>query len=504
MNKFKVAAVFSDRMVLQRGKNINVFGYGADSAEVVVDLMGDTAKACVKDGKWLAVLPPREAAVGLTMTVKCGSEEKKFSEIAIGEVWLAGGQSNMERELKDCLGGLDVLKNDKDTNVRFYYTQKNCYMDEKFYADEENTAWNYFDENTSRCWSAVGYFFARDLAKRLGVVVGVIGCNWGGTSASAWMSKEALERDIDLKTYLDEYEEATKGKTEEQMIKEYHEYEAYSAEWEKKSAVFYSEHPDGDWDECQAVCGKNLYPGPQGPLNPFHATALYPSMVQRVAPYTIKGVIWYQGESDDHKPRMYYKLFRGLIDLWRKDWGDDELPFLFVQLPMHRYKADPDWKHWCLIREAQMKAYKTIKNTGIAIITECGEFNEIHPKNKLPVGERLALQAMYLVYGDKSIKAFAPMYKGLLYKGNEIELSFNHAEDGFDVKGTLSGFEIAGDDKQFVVADAVINGDKITVSAKEVAQPKYVRYLWTNYGEVTIFGKNGIPLAPFRTSENDE
>ena len=201
---------------------------------------------------------------------------------------------------------------------------------------------------------------------------------------------------------------------------------------------------------------------------------------------------------------MYYKLFRGLIDLWRRDWGDDELPFLMVQLPMHRYKADPDWKHWCLIREAQMKAYKTIKNTGIAVITDCGEFNEIHPKDKVPVGERLALQAMYHVYGDKSVKAFGPMYKGLLFKGGEIELMFDYAEDGFETKGQPSGFEIAGEDKKFVPADMVIEGGRITVSSKEVAEPKYVRYLWTNYGDVTIYGRNGIPLAPFRTCENDE
>ena len=504
MNKFKVAAVFSDRMVLQRGKNISVFGYGEDGANVTVEFEGNTVSARAKDGKWVAVLPPHDAAEGLTMTVSCGSEKKTFSEIAVGEVWLAGGQSNMELELQNCKGGKDVLKNDKDPNVRFYYTQKNCYMDETFYKNEENTAWSYFDEESAKCWSAVGYFFARDLAKRLGVTVGLIGCNWGGTSASAWMSRESLERDIDLKTYVDEYDEATKGKTDEQMIKEYREYQEYDAKWYQKSLEFYAKHPDGSWDEVQEYCGKNLYPGPQGILNPYHAGALYSSMVQRVCPYTIKGFIYYQGESDDHKPRMYYKLFRGLIDLWRRDWGDDELPFLMVQLPMHRYKADPDWKHWCLIREAQMKAYKTIKNTGIAVITDCGEFNEIHPKDKVPVGERLALQAMYHVYGDRSVKAFGPMYKGLLFKGGEIELMFDYAEDGFETKGQPSGFEIAGEDKKFVPADMVIEGGRITVSSKEVAEPKYVRYLWTNYGDVTIYGRNGIPLAPFRTCENDE
>ena len=175
------------------------------------------------------------------------------------------------------------------------------------------------------------------------------------------MSRESLEKDTDLKAYLDDFDNAVAGRSREEMDKEYLDYVKYEEEWQKKSVEFYSAHPDGTWDECQAYCGVSKYPGPMTPLNPFHATALYDSMVKRVCPYTIKGVIYYQGETDDNRPKTYFKLFKALIQLWRDDWGDDELPFMFVQLPMHRYKADPDWKHWCLIREAQMRTFKTVK-----------------------------------------------------------------------------------------------------------------------------------------------
>lgn len=506
MTKFKVASVFSDDMVLQRNKNVNVFGKGNTGDSVIITINNNSGTTTIKDGEWLCILPPMEAGGPYEMKISNGEETITFTNVMIGEVWLAGGQSNMELELQNCSNGKEVLENDKDPNVRFYYTQKNCYMNDKFYKDEENTKWQEFDSETAKAWSAVGYFFARDLAKKLGVTVGVIGCNWGGTSASNWMSRESLEQDIELKTYLDEYDLAVKGKTEAQLNAEYIEYEEYSRIWNEKSQVFYGENPNGSWDECLAFCGENKYPGPKGPMNPYSPAALYESMLQRVCPYTLKGFIYYQGESDDHKPNTYYKLFKTLIQLWRDDWGDDELPFLFVQLTMHKFEADPDFKHWCIIREAQMRTYQTVKNTGIAVIIDLGEFNEIHPKIKQPVGERLSLQALYHVYGDKSAEAFGPVYKSAVYKKDGILLSFSHGENGFEIKGDkgICGFEIAGEDKIFVPAYAEIKENSIYLSSKQIPQPKYARYCWTNYGDVSVFGTNGIPLAPFRTDRNDQ
>lgn len=507
MARFRAAAVFSSNMVIQRDKCVKVFGYGRDGDRVTVSFCNNSAFSYVSSERWCVMLPPMPAGGPYEMTVSDGTDTVTFYNVMIGEVWLAGGQSNMELELQNCLNGKQTLEQDKEPNVRFYYTQKNCYMDEKFFADEENTGWSEFNSESAKCWSAVGYFFARELAAKLGVTVGLIGCNWGGTSASYWMSREVLEKDVDTKAYLDDYDTAIAGKSEEELKKEYEDYLAYDKAWFEKSQEVYAKNPKATWEEVCAYCGPNKYPGPLCPLNPFHATALYESMIKRVCPYTIRGFIYYQGETDDNRPKTYFKLFKALIQLWRDDWGDDELPFMFVQLPMHRYEADPDYKHWCLIREAQMRVYETVKNTGIAVIIDCGEFNEIHPKNKLPVGHRLYLQAMHHVYKDNSIDAFGPMYDYHTYGDGAVMVHFKHAENGFEIRGEkgLIGFETAGRDKKFVPAKAIINPDNtITVSADGIAEPVYVRYLWTNYSDVALYGGNGLPAAPFRTDFNDD
>ncbi len=514
MNQFRAASVFSNHMVLQRNKNINVFGEGLDGELVSVSFLGEMVETKVVDGKWMAVLSPREAATGLEMIVRCKEQEIRFIHIAIGEVWLAGGQSNMEYELQNCTGGNEFLTQDENSNVRFYYTMKRSYMDEEFFAEELKSSWKEFNSEDAKSWSAVGYLYAKQLAKELGVTVGVIGCNWGGTSASAWMDTKNLVVDQELNTYVEEYQKATQGKSIEQQIKEYKEYEAYHADWEKRSSQCYANDPEITWAKLQEICGLCQWPGPMCCINPYRPGGLYECMLKRVMPYTIRGFIYYQGESDDHKPEMYYKLFSRMIQQWREDWGDLELPFLFVQLPMHRYKQDPDFKNWCKIREAQMKVYQTIKHTGIAVCIDCGEFNEIHPKDKLPVANRLALQALYEVYHKVSESvANGPRYQSMVMRKSEIDLLFTNAESGFLVKDSngefenakiVEGFEVAGEDKEFVSAKAEVHGAIITVSSEQIVVPKYVRYCWTNYGPVSLFGKNKLPLAPFRTSPQDQ
>lgn len=498
----KVANIFSNDMVLQRDKNIAVWGLGNNGATVVVTLNGKTAYAKVKDGKWKAVLPPMPAGGEYEMTVTDGVTEKKFCRVMIGEVWLCGGQSNMELEIHTSKNGEEVLKNlTPDCNVRFYYTQKKGYMDEMFYEDENNTAWAQASPENSRAWSAVGFYFARKLAKDLGVTVGLIGCNWGGTSASAWVDRKTLENDAEIKSYIDEYDEKIKGKDFNEQLAEYREYEKYNDEWYNKSLEVYKEDPKASWDKVCEICGENKWPGPMCAVNPYRPTGLYETMLMRVCPYTLKGFLYYQGESDDHKPDSYYKLFTSLIRLWREKWGDDELPFIMVQLPMFKYANDPDYKHWCKIRDAQMRAFRTVKNTGIAVISDCGELDNIHPTDKEPVGERLCLQAEKLFYG-MDVKAFGPLYRSHVYKDGGIEISFDHAENGFVVKGEAQGFELAGDDGEFFEAKPEIRGGRIFVKSDKVEEPVYVRYNWFNYCDVTLFNETGIPLAPFNTMPN--
>lgn len=504
MSTFKIAAVFSNNMVLQRDKNINIWGSANKNDKITVSISNNTISTIAIEGKWQAILPSMSAGGPYILTVSDGINTKTFNNVMIGEVWLAGGQSNMELELQNSLNGKEVLANIKNVNVRFYYTQKNSYLNDEFYRNEENTSWSECTPTTAGTWSAVGYYYAKRLSEELGVTVGIIGCNWGGTSASAWMSKETLEKDIDTKTYIDEYEKAMEGKTFEQYEEELKDYESWYKQWQEKVGECYAKDSNISWSDVIEFSGESRWPEPLGPKSPYRPGGLYETMLKRVMPYSLRGFIYYQGESDDHKPKIYYKLFTKMIDQWRTDWEDDELSFLFVQLPMFKNKDDPDYKHWCLIREAQMKAHKTIKNTGIAVILDCGELNNIHPLNKKTVGERLALQAYKHTY-NKNTQAYGPIYKSINYINGGIEISFEHIDGGFIVKGEKAdGFEIAGEDKKFVKADIKINNEKIFISSMDISNPKYARYAWTNFSGITLFNKINIPLAPFRTSKNDE
>lgn len=524
MAEFSVAAIFSDHMVLQRDKNVKIFGEGEDGDTVTVEFAGQRAKARVENGRWCAVLSPMRASarqepghenpdfsgdcfVGDTMTVACKGEVRTFFDVVIGEVWLAGGQSNMEMELRDCRGGRDFLANDKNPGVRFYGTPQSAYKDAYFYEREKASAWSTFGEERAKHWSAVGYFFAKRLAAELGVVVGVIGCNWGGSSASCWVDRETLARDVQLKSYLEDYEAAVAGKSEEEQIAGYREYEAYNAAWQKRAAVYFADGNQTSWEEVIKNCGEFRF-APMCCINPLRPVGLYECMLQRVMPYTLRGFLYYQGEADDQKPEMYERLLCELIAKWRGGWGNIHLPFLMVQLPMHRYASEPDNKNWCLLREAQMRVFESVKNTGLAVILEHGEFNEIHPKEKEAVGERLALQAMWLVYRLCTKKrAFGPVYRETVSGGNALLVRFECAEDGFVIRGDGAGFELAGADKKYVPAKAetiVGHADTLRLWADGVECPVYARYCWTNYGAVNYFGKNGLPMAPFRTSMQDE
>lgn len=509
----RAAAVFSDNMVLQRKKKIRVFGTADSGSRITVSLLNQIGEAICRDGKWTVYLPEFEAAEGAQMVISDGKDTIYFTNIAIGEVWLAGGQSNMELELQNAEGGREILKNGakKDETlkrIRFYYTPKVAYVCETLYEAEEKSHWELFSEINAARWSAVGFFFARELAEKLqreekDITIGVIGCIWGGTSASAWMSREALMEQEATRSYVEEYENSDwVKKSKEEQIKDYDDYLIYHADWEKKAAEIYIKDPMMPFDQVQEIIGVCRYPGPMNCVNFTRPCGLYESMLKRIAPYTLRGFLYYQGESDDHKPDAYYQLFTRMIRQWRDDFQDASLPFLMVQLPMHRYQHDPDTKSWCLIREAQMKAYDTVKNTGIAVIIDCGQFHEIHPKNKKPVGQRLAMQALCQVYHLMEEKeVFGPVYQDFLYRDGGMVISFQYAEDGFCVKRGLTGFEIAGENQLFYPAKAIVSPDENTVflSAEEVKQPVMARYLWTNYGEVTLFGVNGLPAAPFRT-----
>lgn len=494
------AAVFSDNMVLQREQCVRIFGECSESCTnitVSIPELENSAEAVISDGKWEAILAPMQACGCVSMDIVSGDEKIHFGNVAIGEVWLAGGQSNMEYELRNDSDGHSELKKCSAENVRYYYTNKKPVFNEELLADEELTHWDTASEKNSLAWSAAGYYFAKELSRKLGVTVGIIGCNWGGTSASCWLEREYLEQDKSIACYIENYDKAIEGKTDEQMIREYDEYLEYHAKWKDNLERIYLERQNIRWEDIIKEIGENKYPGPMGISNPVRPCGLHKTMVSRVAPYTIKGVIWYQGESDDNHADSYCSLMSAVIKCWRKDWKNDNLPFVMVQLPMFMYANSEDSKQWAYIREAQMQVYNTVKNTGLAVALDCGEFNNIHPINKKPVGHRLYLQAMSEVYGIMpKTETFPPVFREYCRFGDKTRLIFDNCE-GFSLRGELIGFE-ADYGSGFESVEAEISGNDILLETRG-RKVLAVRFQWTNYAQVTLFGKNGIPVPPFRT-----
>jgi sialate O-acetylesterase len=295
-------------------------------------------------------------------------------------------------------------------------------------------------------FSGVAYFFGRDLQKALDIPIGLIHTSWGGTIAEAWTPKEALEANPDLKKLV--------------------------------PATIKME-------------GNNANQG----------TVLYNAMIAPLISYPIKGAIWYQGESNAGRAAEYETLFPTMIQSWRKAWKQDDLPFFFVQLaPFQKIEQEPTDPAWARLREAQRLTLKLPK-TGMAVITDVGDEKDIHPKRKEPVGARLALAARAIAYGQK-IDYSGPNYENVKFVDGKAILSFQNLGGGLESKGgELTGFTIAGDDKVFYNADAMIQGDTIVVSSAKVAKPAAVRFGWANYPVVNLWNKAGLPASPFRTDD---
>lgn len=502
----QAAAVFSSHMVLQQGKRIAVFGTGTAGEKVLVSVpeRNITVSGRVReDGTWKVYLPALEGRLSLTMIVSGEDTEQVFTDVVTGEVWLAGGQSNMEFFLMNAKGGVEELKVCSRSDVRCYNVYRSIIKDENFEKTERTNSWKRASEENAREWSAVAYWAAKELSEKLGVPVGIIGCNLGGTSASCWMPGEDLCRHTEIQPYWQDYLEACAGRTDEEMIAAYDEYVEYHTAWEKRMQACYQENGNMKWPEIIERCGENRWPGPMGIKNPLRPSGMYETMLSRVSPYTIRGFWYYQGENDDHRPDTYYTLLTSMIYRWRRDWEDERLPFLLVQLPIFCYEDRPDDQNWCMIRETQLRVYENLKNTGLVVPLECGEFDNIHPADKQPVAHRLALQALYQVYGGGEKAAFGPMYRGFSVEGDTLILEFDHAEDGLCLNGDGAGFEIAAEEGAYVPARAEIAGNTVRLTSPEITGPARARYAWRNFTPVTLYGKNGLPAAPLRTDRTE-
>ncbi|MDO5519283.1 MAG: sialate O-acetylesterase [bacterium] len=514
----KPAAVFSNHMVLQQKKNITIWGKTDSKEKITVSMHNQVVDAMIYDDCFEANLHPMEAGGPYDMVIRQGEEVVRFLDIMIGEVWYAGGQSNMELPLIDSLNGkekVDSLR--KNNKIRFYQVQRKSFIDEAFYKGEETTSWEVYSKDTCGTWSAVATYYAEYLQKELGVPVGIIGCNLGATSASCWVSKDKLERDSDTYCYIEDYHKAMEGKSLEQYEQELKAFNEWYSVWQKKVDELYAKDPKIEWSKVEEIAGVCEWPEPLGPKSPFRPGGLHETMTKRVAGYALRGFLYYQGEEDANRASSYGKLLRMVIEQLREDWNDDTLPFVNVQLPRHIYKQDADHGEWAVLRDQQMKVFKTVANTGLAVTIDQGEFNNIHPLDKSKVGKRLAKQALSLVYKKKG-KAFGPMYKNALIKEDGVLLQFHKVKGDLIYKEDLlykstrdkycpiedvhpvvseNGFEVAGRDGVFYAAEIELNDSEIHVSSANVTEIVVVRYAYHNFSPVTIFDQSGLPLHPF-------
>jgi sialate O-acetylesterase len=481
----KPAALFNDHMVLQRGMSVPIWGTAAPGEAVKVTLNGQSRSTTAgQDGKWMLRLRKLKAGGPYEMQIQ-GTNSLTIHDVLVGEVWLGSGQSNMaftvSKKVAYYAGMLDEEKEIAAANYptirMFTVKEKKSYTPK----DDAIGEWKICSPETVPGFSAVGYLFARDLQQRLHVPVGILTVAYGASTAEAWAPREAVAADPQLKPMLDRFDALED---------------------------FYKTHPGATAAEAppapQTINGRSaVRPGPmRDPVEDQHEpTVLFNGMLHPVIPYGLRGAIWYQGESivgGKEGLTLYPHVMATMVTEWRKLWGEGDFPFYAVQLPALKNVSNNP-----LVREGQAQIL-SLSNSGLAVTIDVGDPDNVHPKDKEPVGERLALIALANVYGRK-LEFAGPRYNSMKVESNAIRIRFTHVDGGLVAKdGPLKWFQIAGADQQFVYAEATIDGDSVLVKSGKVTVPVAVRYAWANYPiGCNLTNAAGLPAAPFRTDAWD-
>ncbi|MHB9133465.1 MAG: sialate O-acetylesterase [Armatimonadota bacterium] len=486
----KLNGLFCDNMVLQRDANVPVWGQASPDEKVTVTLGNQQVSATADtQGRWAVKLASLPAGGPVEVTVT-GANTITLRNVLIGDVWVCGGQSNMVMALYGTLGGEAEAAQAKYPNIRYFAQTVTAALEPQ--ADCLGK-WVPCDPGQARGFSAVAYYFGRELHKNLNVPIGLIFNGLNGSVAEAWSSRETLEADPELKVslgYWDQFLQKYAANTLEQTL-------PALQEWAKAA-----EKAKADGKPLPIPPLQNTQRDPRSDVNIIHrmVTGLYYGTIVPISPFAIKGVIWYQGEHNADRPVQYRKLLPAMIKCWRQTWGQGDFPFLFVQLPnYYAQQTAPEESSWAMTREAQAMAL-ALPSTGMAVSIDVGEAGNIHPPNKAPVGTRLSLVALAKVYG-KNIEYAGPTYTGMTVEGNTVRLRFDHLGGGLVTKNgePLKGFTIAGKDKKWCWAEAKIDGDTIVLSSDKVAEPVAVRYAWASNPICNLYNKAGLPAGPFRT-----
>jgi len=523
----KPMSLFTDGMVLQRDSVLPVWGTASPGEDVTVEFSGQKKSAKADDkGFWMVKLDPVHASSSpAEITITAGGSQTKVSNVLVGDVFLAGGQSNMGSPLFAAHNAAEVLPQATDDKLRFFNVTKKTAAEPQ--ADVAGQ-WKASDPTSAKDFSAVAYFFAREIRKSADVPVGVVSAPWGGTPIETWMSLDSIKTTPALTNVLAQWDKAlveyAKVKADPKLVTDY---EAKLEQWKKEVYPSFSEakkaydadkaagkpvgeKPKPAWEEPSN-------PDPMGPPSPSKRPSTpsvsYNAMIAPLSPFAMKGVLWYQGEANAGRGMDYRTLFPRLIQGWRKQWGVD-FPFLFVQLPMNGKDPVPVAKDGePYLREAQLITLSEPK-TAMAITIDIGDPNNVHPGDKIDVGKRLALLARRDIYGEK-IDASGPLYQGFKVEGDKIRVSFKETAKGLKpgqapwcAKGVaplptdkLIGFFIAGSDRNWVEADAVIDGNDVIVSSKSVTSPVAVRYGWAHSPRCNLYNSEDLPASTFRTDD---
>ncbi|HEX8464164.1 MAG TPA: sialate O-acetylesterase [Abditibacterium sp.] len=491
----RLPALFGPNIVLQRQQSIPIFGT-ADAGEMVtVQLAQDRAVTRAgSDGKWMVRLAAREAAEGLQLTVS-GKNTIALPNVAVGEVWLCSGQSNMEYSVTGWPDGAGrnaqaEIASANFPNIRLFTVAHNPSATPQ---NDVKGNWAPTTPATVARFSAVAYYFGRELHQKLNVPVGLIHSSWGGTAAESWTSREMLANLPNVTPGYDNWQAGEVRKLENAFAAAKTKYQTDLAAWQ--TAV------DAARAANQPIPAKPVEP--QQAASPFSPSTLFNGMIAPLMPFGIKGVIWYQGESNSGRANQYGTLFPAMIRDWRARWGQGDFPFYFVQLANYqRVQSDPvETGGWPSLREAQAAAL-SLPRTGLASAVDLNiveKPDDIHPTNKQDVGHRLALIALAKDYGQTG-EYSGPVFGGMTVNGAKVRLQFSHTEGGLKARGdALKGFAIAGADGVWHWADATIDGDAVVLSSPKVSAPTKVRYGWAANTVGNLYNGAGLPATPFRT-----
>jgi sialate O-acetylesterase len=451
----KLPAIFGDHMVVQAGMKLPVWGTADAGERVTVKAAGQAQSATAgADGKWRVVLDPLEATAPIGITI-AGNNSITLKDVLVGEVWLCSGQSNMGFALKNVKDGAAAIQKAENPKIRLFTVGRDAVAKP---GAEMNGSWKVCSPESAGDFSAVAYFFGLDLHQKLAKPVGLIDASWGGTRAEAWVPRPAFDA-LNLS-----YEPA------------------WTEQWLNPPAEAAAKNPRQRKRPEQAPA------------------ALYDGMIAPIAGYAMRGAVWYQGETNTAYPKEYRDVLAALIKGWRGAWEQGDFPVLVVQLPNFVGRG----RDWPTLRAGQAQVARDLPNVGVVATIDVGESNDIHPRDKLTVGKRLAAAAEKIAYG-RDVPFSGPVFKSMSVDGDETVVRFDYAFGGLVARGgELKGFEIAGDLGKFVPAIARIDGETVRVRADGVASPKFVRYGWANDPTCTLYNKADLPALPFQAQTEGE